>query len=184
MELTSLPDSDLVDRCRGGEEKAWEALVERFSRYVYAIAVKAYRLPVADAEDVFQETFARAYERLDELRDPAAVKAWLAQLSRHLAVDRLRRTAREQPTDDVPELAGADDELARLDEALTVREALASLPDHCYEIVDRFFARDESYQTISDALDIPPGTVASRISRCLAKLRTELDGRNHAVRAS
>jgi RNA polymerase sigma factor (sigma-70 family) len=175
VELTTLPDSDLVGRCRSGEEQAWEALVERFSRYVYAIAVRVYRLPEADAEDVFQETFARAYERLDELRDADAVKAWLAQLTRRLAVDRLRRAAREQPTDDLPELAGADDELARIDESLLVREALATLPDHCSEILDRFFARDESYQTISEALDIPPGTIASRISRCLAKLRTELE---------
>jgi RNA polymerase sigma factor (sigma-70 family) len=176
VELALLPDSDLVHRCRSGEERAWEALVERYSRYVYAIAVRVYRLPEADAEDVFQEAFARAYERLDDLRDPSAVKAWLAQLTRRLAVDRLRQTGREQPVDELPEeAAGSDEAMDRIDEALAIREAMATLPEHCSEILDRFFARDESYRTIGEALDIPPGTIASRISRCLAKLRAELD---------
>ena len=57
-----------------------------------------------------------------------------------------------------------------------VREALATLPDHCFEVIDRFFTRDESYQAIGDALGIPTETIASRISRCLAKLRAELEG--------
>ena len=45
-------------------------------------------------------------------------------------------------------------------------------------MLDRFFARDESYRTIGEELDLPPGTIASRISRCLAKLREDLEGRN------
>ena len=48
-------------------------------------------------------------------------------------------------------------------------------------LVDRFFARDESYRTIGEALQIPPGTIASRISRCLGKLRNCLEGRNEAA---
>jgi RNA polymerase sigma-70 factor (ECF subfamily) len=65
-----------------------------------------------------------------------------------------------------------------------VRDALATLPEHCQEILDRFFARDESYREIADALDIPPGTIASRISRCLKKLREELEGRSAGARTS
>ena len=73
-----------------------------------------------------------------------------------------------------------DETLARLDEALTVRDALASLPADCREVLDRFFARDESYKTIGEALDLPSGTIASRISRCLARLRELLEGRSDA----
>ena len=73
--------------------------------------------------------------------------------------------------------AASDETLALLDEALTVHEALAASPEHCREILDRFFARDESYRTIGDELELPPGTVASRISRCLARLRDLLEGR-------
>src|SRR5690349_5426170 len=115
---STLSDAQLVARCRGGDQQAWSELVERFSRYVYAISVQAFRLPEAD------------------------------------------------------------DTLALLDDALAVHEALAAAPEHCREILDRFFARDESYKTIGEALDLPSGTIASRISRCLARLKTHLEGRS------
>jgi RNA polymerase sigma factor (sigma-70 family) len=172
-----LTDAQLVARCRLGDHTAWNELVERFSRYVYAISVQAFKLPDHDAEDVFQEVFTRAYEHLDKLRDDEAIRPWLAQLTRRLCIDRLRAGAQEQP-EDVVEPADADDTVARLDEALAVHEALAILPDNCQDILDRFFARDESYRTIAEALDIPSGTIASRISRCLAKLRVQMEGRN------
>jgi DNA-directed RNA polymerase specialized sigma24 family protein len=61
-----------------------------------------------------------------------------------------------------------------------VRAALAGLPAHCADVLDRFFARDESYATIGAALGIPAGTIAGRISRCLARLRNDLEGRSPA----
>jgi DNA-directed RNA polymerase specialized sigma24 family protein len=48
----------------------------------------------------------------------------------------------------------------------------------CREILDRFFCRDQSYKAIGDALALPAGTIASRISRCLGKLKSELEGRS------
>jgi RNA polymerase sigma factor (sigma-70 family) len=182
---STLSDAQLVARCRAGDQQAWAELVERFSRYVYSIAVQAFRLPEADAEDVFQEVFARAYQHLDKLRDDSAVKPWLAQLTRRLCIDRLRAGARERPAPE-EELAAAeaDDALALLDEALTVHEALAAAPEHCREVLDRFFARDESYKTIGEALDLPSGTIASRISRCLSRLRAHLEGRSDGSRPS
>jgi len=174
-----LSDSQLVARCRSGDQQAWAELVDRFSRYVYAIAVQAFRLPEADAEDVFQEVFARAYQHLDKLRDDAAVRPWLAQLTRRLCIDRLRAASRERPApEEELELAGSEETLTMLEDALTVHEALAAAPEHCREILDRFFARDESYRTIGDALELPAGTIASRISRCLARMRELLEGRN------
>jgi RNA polymerase sigma-70 factor (ECF subfamily) len=180
-----LSDTELVARCREGDQNAWRELVERFSRYVYAIATQAFRLPDQDAEDVFQEVFARTYEHLGRLRDDAAIRPWLAQLARRLCIDRLRAGRREEPAPAEDLEAGAADEtIERLGEALLVHDALSALGGDCREVLDRFFARDESYRTIADALDVPPGTVASRISRCLDKLRVELEGRNPAPRPS
>jgi RNA polymerase sigma factor (sigma-70 family) len=170
-----LSDADLVGRCRKGDENAWRELVERFSRYVYAIAVQAFRLPEQDAEDVFQEVFARAYEHLPKLRDDAAIRPWLAQLTRRLCIDALRSGVREQPAE-AELLEGADENIAQIDEALAVHDAMRTLPGHCHEVLDRFFARDESYRTIGAALALPSGTIASRISRCLGRLRVELEG--------
>jgi RNA polymerase sigma factor (sigma-70 family) len=178
-----LTDAQLVARCRTGDHEAWRELVDRFSRYVYAIAVQGFKLPEHDAEDVFQEVFTRAYEHLHKLRDDEAIRPWLAQLTRRLCIDRLRAGSTEQLDEDV-EIADADDTIARLDVSLVVHEALSALPDNCQEILDRFFARDESYHTIGDALEIPSGTIASRISRCLTKLRVEMEGRNLGAPAS
>src|SRR5215208_5708069 len=180
----SLSDAALVARCRTGDESAWAELVNRFSRYVYAIATKGFGLRAEDAEDVFQEVFARTYEHLDRLRDDGAIRPWIGQLTRRLAIDRLRAGGREDLTGEAVDSGVADETLARLEEAMAVREALATLPDRCQDVLDRFFTRDESYVTIGEALDIPAGTIASRISRCLGKLRDELEGRSDAPRAS
>jgi RNA polymerase sigma-70 factor (ECF subfamily) len=188
--MTPAPtDAELVARCRTGDDEAWELLVERFARYVHAILTRAFTLGAHAAEDAFQEVFARAYEQLPRLRDDEAFRPWLAQLTRRIAIDVLRADARESPTDtsEIDRIdALAQEELDRLEEALSVRAALAELPEHCSEILDRFFARDESYATIGAALEIPQGTIASRISRCLGKLREKLEheGRSPAPTAS
>ena len=59
-----------------------------------------------------------------------------------------------------------------------MHEALRTLSADCREILDRFFCRDQSYNTIGELLDLPPGTIASRISRCLGKLRQAYEGRS------
>jgi RNA polymerase sigma factor (sigma-70 family) len=177
-------DAQLVSRCRAGDPEAWNEFVERFSRYVYAISSRGFRLAQHDAEDVFQEVFTRAFERLSELRSDEAVRPWLAQLTRRLCIDRLRLLSRDTPSEAEPDEREIDDVLGTLDEAMAVRAALDEVGDPCREILDRFFCRDESYRTIGDVLEMPSGTIASRISRCLEKVRAELDGRNQGPRPS
>ena len=170
---TGLTDRSLVERCRAGDDEAWNELVARFSRYVYAICVQGFRFSAHDAEDVFQDVFAKVYEQLGRLRDDSAIRPWIAQLTRRTCIDRLRG-AREAATEHL-ELSGVDDRIAELDDAIAVRETMATLPENCQEILDRFFARDESYRTIGEALELPAGTIASRISRCLEKLRAAME---------
>lgn len=184
MPETAREGTDLVARCLDGQGDAWEELVERYSRYVYAIASRHYRLAEHDAEDVFQEVFARAYEHLDTLRDESALRPWIGQMARRISIDRLRASGREEVTDELPEQPAGENPFARLDTALEVRDAMKGLPEHCREILDRFFARDQSYRTISRGLDLPEGTIASRISRCLMRLRGELEGRSDATPTS
>jgi RNA polymerase sigma-70 factor (ECF subfamily) len=182
-QLSSLTDAELVQRCRAGDDEAWNALVERFSRYVYAICTQGFRLSEADAEDVFQDVFTRVYTRLDTLRDDAAIRPWIAQLTRRLCIDMLAAGKRVQLTGE-PIGEDVEDVLQEIDDAFDVRVALTGLPDHCQEMLDRFFARDESYRTISSELEVPMGTIASRIARCLTRLRHALEGRNSASEGS
>jgi RNA polymerase sigma-70 factor (ECF subfamily) len=176
MLTATLTDAELVQRCRAGDSDAWNELVERYSRYVYAICSQGFRLTPVDAEDVFQDVFTRVYTRLDTLRDESALRPWIGQLTRRLCLDAIAASGRVQPAEDV--VADTDERsLEDLEDAFDVRDALATLSEPCQEMLDRFFARDESYKTISQDLDLPSGTIASRISRCLRRLREELEGK-------
>ena len=136
MTLLEQSDAGLVARCRAGEPDAWRLLVERYSRYVYAICSQGFRIADDEAEDVFQEVFARAYEHLDRLRDDDAIRPWLAQMTRRLCIDHIRGRRHEDPGEFV-DTAELDHVLETLDEALFVREALAYLSPDCQEILDR-----------------------------------------------
>jgi RNA polymerase sigma factor (sigma-70 family) len=169
-------EADLVARCRSGDPRAWPDFVSRFAPYVHAIAVRGYRLSEQDGEDVFQEVFLRTWTRIDSLRDDAAIRPWLGQLTRRLAIDRIRSRSREAARDDLDTLhdVPSADELAGLDEALTVRHAIEQLPGIHREVVDRFFIEGQSHATIASDLGIAEGTVASRIGRARDRLRTQL----------
>jgi len=136
-----------------------------------AIAVRAFRLPEADAEDVVQEVFARADERLGDLRSDDAFRPWLGQSARRLCIDHLSRG-------EARGLDGRADRRGRrrrdprsprrgADRALGARGSPRPLPGRARPLL----VRDESYEAIGVALTIPSGTIASRISRCLGKLR-------------
>jgi len=120
-----ISERDLVARCRAGEGDAWRALVEHFSRYVYAICTRGFRLSSTDAEDVFQEVFARTYQHLEKLRDDDAIRPWLGQLTRRLCIDCLRRRSREQLADGALEPEDID---ARLDELWPSRASSPARP--------------------------------------------------------
>ncbi len=168
-------DAELIARCRDGDQRAWRELVERHASLVNSILRGGFRLESHDAEDAFQEVFTRLYVRLATIRDEQAIRGWIAQVTRNVALDWLRRNGREVATGEALEDHSFEEPLRALDDALAVRDALGRLPSHQQEILDRFFARDESYQTIGEALGIPAGTIASRISRALAALRVEYE---------
>jgi len=163
-------DTELVARSRAGDLDAWKEIVSRFSSYVYTICL-ALGLSPEDTEDVFQEAFAQTYQHLNKLRDDQALRPWLAQLTRRLALDNLRAAQRETLTGEKLGPDDSDQTLSLLDDAFAVRQAMEKLSPECQDILDRFFVREESYDTIGDALGLPAGTIAHRISRCLTKLR-------------
>jgi RNA polymerase sigma-70 factor (ECF subfamily) len=163
-----------VRRCRSGDESVWPAIVDRFSSYVYAIAIR-FGLSDDRAEDVYQQVFMRAFTHLDSLRDERALKPWIAQLTRRAAIDRLRADAREIPTMAAEGSLSQDPGLEQIEQAIAVRRALEELPHPFGEALRRFFIDDESYRTIGAAQGISAGTVASRISRGLSLLRAALD---------
>jgi RNA polymerase sigma factor (sigma-70 family) len=101
-----------------------------------------------------------------------------------LCLDWLRAAKRSPITEDEWEAPDPDDALERVELAMDVDRMMAELSENCAEILDRFFRRDESYAVIGNALSIPAGTIASRISRCLRRLRELLEGRPKSTQPS
>lgn len=164
---------NLVIRCRAGDREAWAAVVQNHAGLVNGLLRGGYRLSPHDSEDAFQEVFTRLYLRVGDLREDRALPGWIAQVTRNVALDLIRRRQREVASGDELDEASFDDSHERVLDAMSVRQALSRLPDQQREMLERFFVQDQSYSTIAQELSIPAGTIASRISRAVALLRNE-----------
>ena len=175
-----LADRQLLSACTRGDAGAWHALVDRYGRLVYSIALRA-GLSQQDAEDVLQTTFARLLEHLHRLRDPDRLAAWLITTAKRASwrAARLRRRepASEKLTDDEGWLLGAgpDDELW-IDQAL-VRDALARLRERCRRLLWALYydPTEPPYGVISQEMGMPLGSIGPTRARCLAQMREILD---------
>jgi RNA polymerase sigma-70 factor (ECF subfamily) len=166
-------EADLVRRCLARDEDAWAALVERYAGYLYALAVRGFRFTPQEAEDVVQDTFAQVFEHLSEYRSTGPLAAWMGTIARNVARQRLRTRARH-PEAVLPDEAvdtAQQQALDTIERALLVNEALTRLEPPCDDILRRFFILEQKYGEIASVLQVPPGTVASRIARCLVRLR-------------
>ncbi len=169
-------DVQLVRRCLAGEEAAWEEMVRQYSRRIYNLAYR-FTGNRAAAEDLTQEVFLRLYRTLEQY-DPREgdLSSWLMRVARNLIIDDYRRRART-PAQNGEDLAEHEYHL-RADEredphALVERRELseqihAALAKLSPELRACVILRDLeglSYQEIAEALQIPEGTVKSRINR-------------------
>jgi RNA polymerase sigma factor (sigma-70 family) len=177
----------LIRSAVAGDEQAWTALVDRFSGLVWSVA-RAYGLPNADAEEVYQTTWLRLAEQLTRLKEPEAVGGWLATTARREAMRTLRMARRIVPVDDPDRLDYGSDEasgeqavLEREDAAersqLTQRvwAAFQALPERCRRLLRLLTAvPPPSYLEVAAALEVPVGSIGPTRARCLARLRTQL----------
>ena len=155
--------------------------MRRYSAYVHAVIRRAFGLAGTEAEEVFQKVWLRVFSRLDQVRDEAAMRGWVRQITLNVARDHL--AARRPRTDELPVEAEADDAtLQELDEALTVRQLLSDLPEPCSDVLTRRFVGDEKYATIADGLGLTVGQVSGLIHRCLGRLRVLMERTNEGPR--
>jgi RNA polymerase sigma-70 factor (ECF subfamily) len=138
----------------------------------------AYRLTgsVADAEDLTQEAFCQAQAKLGQLREASKVKAWLFRILRNIYLLRLRNDRRHGliSLDDIGELPEAAAEPVPDIEPGQLQQALNELPEIFRTPVILFYFEDFSYRDIAEQMDLPIGTVMSRLARSKAFLRSRL----------
>jgi RNA polymerase sigma factor (sigma-70 family) len=170
---------DLVTRARTGDQRSWDALVERYAPLIWSIC-RSYRLSRADTEDVGQSVWLCLVVQLDKVRDPAALPGWLATTTRR-ECGRVLRAAHGPhavvcglDSENLPaEQAGeAEQELLVAERHAALREAFTQLPPDGQRLIAMLIADPPlPYAEISARLRIPIGSIGPNRSRCLAKMR-------------
>src|SRR5690242_1222458 len=174
-------DLNLVERCLSGNETAWEDLVKTHTRRVYSIC---YRFTSSDSEaqDLTQDVFLRVFKNLASFRSgEGSFVVWLSRLTRNLLIDHYRRTKLERSTESLEEQAPILEEkaetLSKTDRMLAGREAseilqgaLQKLSPELRETVILRDLEELEYREIAQVLNVPEGTVKSRLNRGRAEL--------------
>lgn len=180
------PDAQLVQQCLRGEGPAWEELVRRHTRRVFNLCYR-FTGNSTDAQDLSQEVFLRIYRTLPSYR-PAygAFPTWLTSVTRNLLVDHYRRTRHDRITDSIDDAmpvleekhsaARTPDKLAEAAElSVQLQHGLSRLSPELREAVILRDLQGLDYNEIQTVLDVPEGTVKSRINRGRIELARILD---------
>ena len=158
-----------VEAARAGDRASFDALYRRFSRAVHGIVMT--RVARGDVDDVVQDVFIVAMERISTLHDSAAFAGWIGAIARHRAIDHLRRAPR---TTDLPELAapaGGDPA-----EAMSALAAIRSLPPAYSETLTLRLVEGLTGPEIAACTGLTEGSVRVNLHRGMKLLRERLEG--------
>lgn len=169
----------LISRARGGDREAFGALVEQYRDNVYRLA---YRMcgNAYDADEAAQEAFVAAWRALPNFRGDAKFSTWLYRLTTNAAIDVMRREKRHQTVGDGEMVDLADDAdspqetVERTEQQEAVQKALATLSEEYREVLLLRYMEELDYAEIAEVLQLPSGTVKSRINRAKAALKAAL----------
>ncbi len=184
-----LPTPDaLIERCLLGDQAAWEAIVRQHWRKVFNVAYK-FVGKHDEAEDLTQDIFLKIFKSLDTFDRRANFQTWLISISRNLCIDFYRSSKKERRTIDrgvnADDLSPASVDIGPLaaleqqDLAALLRQALQGLPASLRTAVLLRDLQELSYQEIADRLQLPEGTVKSRINRGRKELARQVTRLRH-----
>lgn len=185
-----MTDEELVERVKGGEQRAFRLLVARYQSFVYTLIVRMVRDRQL-AEDLAQETFLQMYRSLASFDARAKFSTWLYRIARNKVIDWSRSRAHKEQqgerelhdvfcTED-----SVEDEVIRRDATRQLLQLMERLPDHYRAVLWMYYVHDLTGKEIAEQLHIPYRTVQTRIARGkkqLYKLWQEVN--RHALRAS
>ena len=173
----------LIKRCLRGDQTAWEQIVRQYRRKVFNVAYKFVGRH-DEAEDLTQDIFLKVFKSLETFDRRANFQTWLISVSRNLCIDHYRSVRKERETIDravdASELSPVSKEpgpiaaIEQRDRVALLRQALAELPDTLRAAVVMRDIQELSYQDIAGRLDLPEGTVKSRINRGRTELAIQI----------
>jgi RNA polymerase sigma factor (sigma-70 family) len=172
----------LVRTAAAGDNGAWDLLVERYVKLLWAIALR-HGLNESDAADVVQTTWLRLLEHIGEIREPARVGSWLATTAQREALRCVARSHRlvlsgDDTTFDVPDRLQppVDEAVLAKEQAAAAREALDSLPSAWRSLVELLIQDPPpTYEEIGADLGLPVGSIGPTRGRCVRRMRAMVD---------
>ena len=179
-------DAALIKACRKGDETAWNTLVERYQRLVFAIPRRS-GLSESQSADILQEVFLTLFQKLDEIEQPDKIRSWLVTTAKFKTWGQVRsQKGIYKPSTDEEmeyEMANieddsllAEDELIRLEEQHKIRIALTKIDERCQKILSMIYLTEPSasYAEVAEAIGVGATSISPMRSRCLKKLEKVL----------
>lgn len=179
----------LVERARRGDRAAFGQLVDEYKDKIYNYVARMLNDPY-EAEDVTQEAFLRAYRSLPRFRGASSFHTWLYRIASNLAIDVVRKRKRSEPTYSLDEPLESDDgeyereipddtggpeaRTSTRETRVAVRRAIMELPEKLRDVMILYELQGETYEDIAEILDVPLGTVKSRLFNARNRLKDSL----------
>ena len=183
VELIEASDAELVVVALAGNTQAFDVLVNRYRRAMLTVAQQIVR-NAADAEDVVQDAFLRAFEALPQLTDLNRFGAWLHSITRNRALRYYKNASRYQPQEDMEPYLNTVSDTSAADPAQIVeseltqqgiRDAIQSLPPDYQAVIELYYWAEMPQQRMAEFLSLPLTTVKWRIRKAKELLKTILE---------
>ncbi|MGE3465928.1 MAG: RNA polymerase sigma factor [Pyrinomonadaceae bacterium] len=182
----SADDASLIKRCRSNDQAAWDELVERYQRLIFAIPRRA-GLSEEQAADIFQDVFLTLFEKIDGIEQPGRIRSWMVTTAKFKtwAVVRGSKGLYSPATQEEMEIEMAnlidqtplaDEGLIELEEQHLIRAALKKLEEKCREILSMLYLREPAatYAAVAERIGVGETSISPMRSRCLKKLEKVL----------
>lgn len=175
-------DAELLKACQNGAHDAWEHLVDRYQRLIYAIPRRA-GLTEEQCADVFQEVFLVLFQKLDEIKQPEKIRSWIVTTAKFKTWAVIRAAkgvyapeSNEEMEDEMSKIADrsplADEILIEMEQQHLIRAALTMLEERCQKILSMIYMLETtaSYAEVAGAIGVGETSISPLRSRCLKKL--------------
>jgi RNA polymerase sigma-70 factor (ECF subfamily) len=172
--LRDMNIGEIVQRCKNGDYEAWNMIVDRYAKTVYNLALNFFNNR-EDAEDITQDIFLKVYNNIEKFREDKSFNSWLVKISTNYCIDHWRKSKRSarrvELSDDLIKTDHTPEDRAVKDhDVMNLRNKMSHLdPDLRLLLIMRDI-QDHSYKEIATTLNLPLGTIKSRINRARIKL--------------
>jgi RNA polymerase sigma-70 factor, ECF subfamily len=177
--MDAVNERELVERCRSGDERAFQDLVDRYKDLVYALIARTVQ-DRSRAEDLAQDVFLRIHRGLPYFRGEARLSTWIYRIVANVCVQEFGRPAAPISLDGEPSrheaaVSAPDRRFGDLELKDRLEKAIARLPAHYRLLIAAHYLEGVRYEDLADALQLPLGTVKTQLYRAKQQLRRMLE---------